>query len=143
MPPLQPPLSPSPLSLHASGSEGREKTGQKRQATEEMSCLRLPHTSPHVSLKECSHCLPIHYLSLSVNWTRAKSWCFLCMLAAHLQGNRYRRLQCTSPDVITALIKTITEAHSFPSYGGHTLASSAISLHLDVHFPPLSPEPER
>ncbi len=77
----------------------------------------MPHTSPHVSLKQCSYCLPIHYLSLSFNWTRAKSLCFLCMLATDLQGNRCRRLQCTAPYVITALIKTITAAHSFHSYG--------------------------
>lgn len=91
--------------------------GQKRQATEEMSCLRVPHTSPHVSLKQSSHSLSIHYLSLSFSWKWAKSLCFLCMPATDLQGNRCRRLQCTTPYVITALIKTITAARSFHSYG--------------------------
>lgn len=82
-----------------------------------MSCLRLPRTSPHVSLKQSSYRLSIHYLSLSFSWKWAKSLCFLCMLATDLQGNRCRRLQCTTPYVITALIKTIAAAYSFYSYG--------------------------
>lgn len=82
-----------------------------------MSCLHLPQTSPHVSLKQCSPCLPIHYLSLSFNWKWAKRLCFLCMLATDVQGNRCRRTQCTTPYAITALIKTIAAAHSFQSCG--------------------------
>lgn len=82
-----------------------------------MSCLCLPHTSPHVSLKQSSCHLSIHYLSLSISWKWAKSLCFLCMLATDLQRNRCRRLRCTTPYVITALIKTITASYSFYSYG--------------------------
>ncbi len=107
-----------------------------------MSCLHLPQTSPRVSLKQCSHCLPIHYLSLSFSWKWAKSLCFLCMLATDLQGNRCRRVQCTTPYVITALIKTITSAHSFHSCG----VVRWQLLHLfpsGCTFVPLSPESAR
>lgn len=103
-----------------------------------MSYLNLPQTSPHVSLKQCSQCLPIHYLSLSFNWKWAKSLCFLCMQATDLQGNRWRRLQCTTSYVITALIKTITAAHSFHSYGVVCLATSP-SLPIWMYIFPTIP----
>lgn len=82
-----------------------------------MNCLHLPRTSPLVSLNQCSHCHPFHYLSLSFSWKRAKSLCFLCMPAMDLQGNQCRRPQCLTPYVVSALIKTITAVHSFHSYG--------------------------
>lgn len=107
---------------------GTDRTKKTSHIRDELS---LPHTSPHVSLKHSSHCLPIYYLSLSFRWMWAKSLCFLCMLAMDLQGNQCRRLQCTTPYVITALIKTITAAHSFHSAS----PSPPIWMHIFTAIP--------
>lgn len=57
-----------------------------------------PKQAPLYPWISWSRCHPIHYLSLSFNWRRARSLCFLCMPATDLQGNRCRGGKTTVPN---------------------------------------------
>ena len=123
------------------GSDSTKKTKKTRQdKPHKRGAVSIcPHTSPPTtptmypwsSAVTVSLFIISHYPSAG----RGPGACvFLCMPATVLQGNRCRRLQCTSPYVITALIKAITAAHSSTALTGSSVGNSSISSHLDVHF---------